>query len=729
VAGATFVGTVLAYQLWRARPEVPFDLHGDARFNLMTIRNLTEQGWFQRSGRLGAPFGLDLHDFPLGGSNLQFVVLWLLALPGASAGAVMNAYLVVTFVGVAVTSAFVFRWLGLSEPVATILAVAYTFLPYHFYRGEHHLFLSAYWSVPLAAYLALSLSLGRPLFERTAGRGITGFLNRRTALTLAICAVIGSTDSYYVAYALLLVAVAGGQLALRARNLRAARPAVAVTVAVVVVLVVNLSPSVLYRQRHGPNTEVGFRFPVESEIYGLKLTNLVLPRSHHRLGLGTIAERYGQESPIPSEGGQALGLVGTVGFLWLLLFLIAAALGARLRTRAPDLHGQLAAFTLVALLAGTVGGGSMLVAYFLTPQFRSWARVSVVIAFFALAAAGSLVDGWRTTGTRRTRSAILAAIQVVALVDQTSGADVPRYRANGVEYDSDEAFVADIEHRLSPEAMVFQLPVVAFPESPRPDRMKDYDQFIGYLHSQKLRWSYGGMKGREAEWQHGLPGQPAEFLLARLAAVGFTGLTIDRFGYADNAGALEMEVSRLAGAPAVSRNGRLSFFDLTSYRDGLLRTRPPSSIQALAAATLEPVRWVSGNGFEESRADGANFWLTASDRSGSLVLRNPGTMARPVTFEATVESGGPGRVAVTVPGRGTESVDLACQRAPLRFEFAAPPGSSELRITADVPPLPAEDAPSNRPPGATVRFRLLRPTLSETAAESTVGSSPQLPRC
>jgi phosphoglycerol transferase len=723
---------VLIYQLWRARPEVPLDLRGDARFNLMTIRNLIEQGWFQRSDRLGAPFGLDLHDFPLGGSHLQFLLLRLLALTGASAGAVMNAYLVVTFVGVAVTSGLVFRWLGMAERVAGALGVAYTFLPYHFYRGEHHLFLSAYWSVPLAAYLALSLSLDRPLFERRpAGHGITGFLNRRTALTFAVCTVIGTTEPYYVAYGLLLLAVAGGHLAIRRRSLRAALPAMAVMAAITATLAINLAPSILYRQQHGRNPEVGVRFAVESEIYGLKPANLILPRPHHRLGLGTLAERYAGESPNPSEGGQALGVVGAAGLLWLLVFGAASAVGVGIRVRDPQFHGILAVYAGTVLLTGTIGGGSILIAYFVTPQFRSWARVAVMLAFFSLAAVGHLIDNWRLARANARRGAplVAAGILVVALLDQTSGADVPPFRANAVEYDSDAAFVAGVEHRLAPRAMVFQLPVVAFPESRRPARMKDYDHFVGYFHSRQLRWSYGGMKGREADWQEALRGQPTGLLLARLVSVGFTGLTIDRFGYNDGAAALEAEVARLAGPPAVSRNGRLSFFDLTAYRGGFLRARPEHAVRDLAAESLRPVRWASGAGFEPGMADGASFWLTATDRSASLLIRNSEKTPRPVVFETTLESGGSGLVALKLPGGTTESVAVPCSRAPLRFEFNAPPGLSEVRFSADVPPLPAEDASTGGPPGVPGRFRLVRPALAEMAAETIGGLSPGHPPC
>jgi phosphoglycerol transferase len=707
----------VVYQLWRARIDVPFDLHGDARFNIMTIRNLIEQGWFQRSPRLGAPFGLDLHDFPLGGDNLQFVLLRLLAVTGGSAGAVMNAYLILTFVLVAVTSAFVLRWLGLSEAVAGVFAVAYAFLPYHFYRGEHHLFLSAYWCVPLAAYLAICIVQERPIFQPRA----------RAALTFGVCAVIGMTDPYYTGYALLLLIVAGGAVALRHRNLRLAAPAVAIAAVLVMVLGLNLAPSILYRQQHGRNAEVAVRFPVESEIYGLKPANLVLPRPHHRLpGLGSVAERYAQESPIPSEGGQALGLLGSLGLVWLLLVAAANLLGSSLPGRDAALHGHLALFALASILVGTVGGGSMLIAYFLTPQSRSWARISVVIAFLGLSAAGLLVEQWRAhrLASARHGAAVLVGVLLLALLDQTSGADVPRYRTNAAEYDSDAAFVALVEQRLGAGAMVFQLPVVPFPESPRLADMKDYDQFFGYLHSHRLRWSYGGMKGREADWQQALGGQPTPMLLDRLAAVGFTGLTIDRFGYTDRAVALEEELGRVAGSPAVSPNGRFSFFDLTANNQALRHDRSPTSVRSLADATLRPVRINSSTGFDSSRPDGDSYWVTATGPSASLVVLNPGPGPRPVQFTATLESSGTGTAAIAPPGRTPESVPLRCPRQALRIGFSAPPGTSKFRFTVDAPPLAPEDStagPNRAPP----TFRLLRPAIWDAGP----GAITPLPAC
>ena len=49
--------------------------------------------------------------------------------------------------------------------------------------------------------------------------------------------------------------------------------------------------------------------------------------------------------------------------------------------------------------------------------------------------------------------------------------------------------------------MVFQLPVMDFPESPLPG-ISSYDHFRPYLYSRSLRYSFGSMKGRpREEWQ------------------------------------------------------------------------------------------------------------------------------------------------------------------------------------------------------------------------------------
>ena len=94
------------------------------------------------------------------------------------------------------------------------------------------------------------------------------------------------------------------------------------------------------------------------------------------------------------------------------------------------------------------------------------------------------------------------------------------------------------------------------------NRMVDYDELRGYLHSDDLRWSYGAVKGR-SDPSAALAAEPVPALVRDVAAAGFAGIYVDRFGYADQAAKLESELAAATGAtPIISENGRLSFFEL-----------------------------------------------------------------------------------------------------------------------------------------------------------------------
>ena len=73
---------------------------------------------------------------------------------------------------------------------------------------------------------------------------------------------------------------------------------------------------------------------------------------------------------------------------------------------------------------------------------------------------------------------------------------MPNPQARESLWRSDGAFVAAIERQLPKNAMVFQLPVVDFPEHSAIERLSADDLIKeGYLHSKTLRWSAGGDPG------------------------------------------------------------------------------------------------------------------------------------------------------------------------------------------------------------------------------------------
>jgi phosphoglycerol transferase len=347
-------------------------------------------------------------------------------------------------------------------------------------------------------------------------------------------------------------------------------------------LALGLLPHLMYWFVNGQNHEVAHRLPMESESYALVLTQMVLPVPGHQISiLSDFAESYYQATPLTVEllvPYQSLGFVAALGFGWLLLVVLASCLSPRWgfgNSRQRQLHVQLGTLTLIAFLIGTTGGISSLFAWLISPQIRSWDRISIFISFFALAAVGLLLDAARErlrlrTGRPVLGEALLVGVLLIGLYDQTNEAFVPDYETAHNDYKSDALFVEAIDRELPPRAAVFQLPYVSFPEGAQPGlEIWPYEPLRPYLHPSDLRWSFGAVKGRpSADWHADLADEPTEIMLETVVSKGFDGIYIDRFGYPDRAAELEGELSDLLGVePLVSPDGRKSFFSLVSYKE------------------------------------------------------------------------------------------------------------------------------------------------------------------
>ena len=94
--------------------------------------------------------------------------------------------------------------------------------------------------------------------------------------------------------------------------------------------------------------------------------------------------------------------------------------------------------------------------------------------------------------------------------------------------------------------MIFQLPYMLFRESPMVGQVTSYDPFRAYLHSETLRWSFGAMRNRDADiWQRRVTVKPLHTLVEAVAAAGFSGIYLDRYGYADGEAGLEAQLREL----------------------------------------------------------------------------------------------------------------------------------------------------------------------------------------
>ena len=241
------------------------------------------------------------------------------------------------------------------------------------------------------------------------------------------------------------------RVGLRPRRGRRSPPAVRLSVRaldlltllllLVVPLSVYLLPTVRYWKSHGPNPEVGLRIPEEAATYGLSIHHLLVPNPGHRLPTTWHLEKTPSGPPKSGEVPSAnenrfnyLGAVGAAGFITMVASLFWNGHAPRsLRRLAP-----LGRLNVAALLLGTVGGFGLTFAVLVSPKLRAYNRISIQIAFLALAAVSVILTAvWRRNDSRSDRSVFLAALAVVlmlGLLDQTSPALVPDHRTLALTY-------------------------------------------------------------------------------------------------------------------------------------------------------------------------------------------------------------------------------------------------------------------------------------------------------
>jgi phosphoglycerol transferase len=226
--------------------------------------------------------------------------------------------------------------------------------------------------------------------------------------------------------------------------------------------------------------------------------------------------------------------------------------------------------TIVAIIVGATSGISLIIAGIGLSEIRSWNRVSIFIGFFSLATVAFGIDwlrrhlpdrAWRTPVT----IAALALLVLVGILDQVAPTVVPDYKAAQQRFDSDETFFTKVERDLPKGSAVFNLPYQFFPESGIVNGIGPYDQVRGFLHTDGLKWSWGGVVGTDADWAAAAAQQPStDELLDRISAVGFRGIVLDRRGDVD--GKREAGLTDALGPPTFeSPDGTQAFWDTRAW--------------------------------------------------------------------------------------------------------------------------------------------------------------------
>ena len=382
----------------------------------------------------------------------------------------------------------------------------------------------------------------------------------------------------------------------------------------------------------------------------------------------------------------------TLGFVAVVLAAFFAALGAGYVGRAR-LMVDAGLATGMAFLFGTTGAGGTLFGFYVSSQLRGWNRISIFIAFFAAIGLAALLAWLLERGVSR-RGQVLGVVALALVLftgykDQTRLGFRPTYEANLATWRSDSRFVSGVEARLPGNAAILQYPQQSFPEFGQLFKIADYDELKGYIHSDRLRWSYGAIKGRMPDdWVSHTKDLSLEQQLAAAVAAGFRGAVVDTFGYEDGGADFLGRLRRAIGAPAdlVSEDGRLVFFDLTPLARRAAAVAPATREQA-AQALIRPVAVEYGTGFYGAEQNAEDTWHWGLQKA-TIELGNEARVARRLTLRFKLRTPGTTtqQVVLRLPGGQRETVAVRAGRAaPVRLSLVVAPGDQQLTLTTDAP--------------------------------------------
>jgi hypothetical protein len=497
---------------------VPFSYDGDSQQIIGWIKAASEGDYIPfRSSfvhRLGAPFIANWNDYPM----YEKIITYFLGLVARRYGLFQAANLAMLLVHVTAALSFYVccRLLRYHRSWSFAGALLFAFTYFNIMRGLGHVLLAFSYTLPFAM-LATWLVLGSRRMR---------LWDRSCWICLGTAIVMGLSNPYNLwMYVQLMGISLLAVLVAHRRRENLIIGLLSIGLAGASFLQIN-APTLLYQHVHGRNPSAIQRVYLECELYSLKPMELVIPPLDHHLAVARhLAILYKGLASVKGElFSPYLGMVVAAAGVWMAVeaFCLVLKRKRRLPAYAPQCIWVVAYATLGGLncLAGL--GGLML--------FRSSNRysvfLSVTILLFLVSRLTRLTRSWPWA----VRWCVAAAIAVVALYDQ-----LPRpaphsdTEARAKTVANDRAFVARMERELPPGAMVFQLPVMDFPDAVAKGPTGSYEHLRPYYYSHTLRFSFGSDRGRTREaWQKALEAKQVPDALKELETYGFSAVYINR---------------------------------------------------------------------------------------------------------------------------------------------------------------------------------------------------------
>ena len=562
---ATAIGLV-TMRVWEMDLNILPAFSGDGVLSGLLHKSIKQYGirglWFCEA--LGAPEVSALVDTPF--LDLSYgLEAWLISKFVSSSAITYILY----FLSYTLTAFFMYLLLNRFTDrvwLKSLLGVAFAVTPYHIMRGMGHLTLSRYHMVPMAIYLMLVV-----YEEDFAGIAPKRYKKKKWKLAVLYgsCLYIGLSNIYYAFFTLICIGMAVIGKLIRRRSVSCLWQEAVPIYAVLLGVLIGLTPKLYYSIQNGFNTVAGVRVPLEAEMYALKIIQLLLPCGYSRVGfLADLNSAYTHNAINVNENTCAcLGFIASVGFLiacgWVILRLFRNDGGEGV------FHGRmniLSLTVLVIVLYSMAGGFGTFVNYFITPEIRCLNRSSIFIVCMCLCVcclcAEPLAQVRDRPGDRALRGIATALIAAFVLYSEVP-INLPGWQDDLKKEDVVlREFFTEVESAVPEGSMIYELPFMIFPEQPPMNDMQEYAPALPFIYLDGLRWSYGGMRGRNeaAQKLYVDDGMSMRFV-KQIIDAGFSGVYIDTRGYEDYGEAVNAFYAQTLGlTPIVSEDGWFYFY-------------------------------------------------------------------------------------------------------------------------------------------------------------------------
>lgn len=519
--------TIAVISIWCGRN---FDLRypiallgGDETSYMSEVKMMLETHNWYKSNNIGAPYGTDRTmsiSYYLFNDVHYISFFWVIMTKNVGISVNLTFF---TLIFLNALFAFLFfRYRKLEVMISLLGAISFAFQPYVLMRNIGHIMLAAVYTIPICFFLCFEIAEN------------DNYLKKWTARTMChlICMflIINSGIGYYTFFSCFFIIVTGIIISFEKRDMIYFWKSIkSVGIMAIMLILILVRLVISFIQSGGGLVQTPRSFG-DVEIYSLKIARLFIPPYGTPFErINNIISEYNAIAVCEGDATEYLGLIGVVGFI---LLLITFLRGKDAENNDLKLASK---WSIMAILYSTIGGFCVFVFLFVTQMARCTNRISIYIGFLSIFCVLIFLKQWKVQVKykKTARDFVILFVFVLGMHSQLKVMPIlDNTEAKNIAIEL-EILCDEIENISGEGCMIYQAPFQSYPDGAFLNTAYPNAEFMPYLYSEKIRWSYGAMRG-ESSWDTNANIWNAGMIKKDLQEVGYGGVLVDTAAFSQD---------------------------------------------------------------------------------------------------------------------------------------------------------------------------------------------------